>query len=102
MLVRIDWTEEALPRDGDEAREASTLAIDKGEEGTGGPMDNLDEPESLADNYCTLVWEGQHREKMFRYFKLFNCPSESMAKEVLGPKLEGLWDIAKAEVVEEE
>ncbi|KAM0748746.1 PRP3-domain-containing protein, partial [Meredithblackwellia eburnea MCA 4105] len=94
MLHRIDWTEEALPREGEDREddpEASTSGV-----GDGNPaMEGLEEPESLADNSCELVWEGAHREKMFNYFKLHNCPAESNAKEVLGAKLEGLWDTAK-------
>ena len=84
MLTRIDWTSEALPRDGDKDPEPAPDPT----ETEGEPMDTLDEPESLADNTCSLVWEGVHREKMFSYFKLHNCPADSNARDVLGPKLD--------------
>lgn len=96
MLHRIDWTEEALPREGD-APPPPAKDPEGGEGGGAEAMDLLAEPESLADNTCTLVWEGVHREKMFSYFKLHNCPSDANARDVLGPKLEGLWDVAKVE-----
>ena len=98
MLTRIDWTSEALPRDGDGDKDAGeVLPATEAAEGAPMDMDNLDEPESLADNTCNLVWEGVHREKMFSYFKLHNCPSDANARDVLGPKLEGLWDVAKVD-----
>ncbi|KAL8280825.1 hypothetical protein RQP46_006829 [Phenoliferia psychrophenolica] len=100
MLTRIDWTSEALPRDGADGeadKEASSSTPDAAGEGGAMDMDSLAEPESLADNKCSLVWEGVHREKMFSYFKLHNCPSDANAREVLGPKLEGLWDVAKVD-----
>ncbi|KAK4702533.1 U4/U6 small nuclear ribonucleoprotein PRP3, partial [Phenoliferia sp. Uapishka_3] len=96
MLTRIDWTSEAVARDGDEPATKDELST---ADPAGEPeaMEGLDEPESLADNKCSLVWEGVHREKMFSYFKLHNCPSDSNARDVLGPKLEGLWDVAKVD-----
>lgn len=97
MLNRIDWTEEVRVREGD-----APPPVPVSTESIGGPMDELAEPQSLADNYCTLVWEGQHRERMFREIRNANCPSEAAVKEALGPKLEGLWDVAKIEVKEED
>jgi U4/U6 small nuclear ribonucleoprotein PRP3 len=97
MLERIDWTEETRLREGDEPYlppQASGSDSAMGAE--------LSEPQSLADNYCTLVWEGQHRERVFRDMRHANCPSEANVKEVLGAKLEGMWDVAKVEVKEED
>lgn len=96
MLNRIDWTEEARARPGEDDRQSSTpfggSAI--GEDG--------DEPPSLADNTCELVWEGEHKERLFKDFRNANCPSEASVRDTLGEKLEGLWDVAKREVKEED
>lgn len=90
MLNRIDWTEEATARGGPDAAEASaeptaTAAAAEGEEA----------PPSLADNTCELIWEGQHRERLFHGVRLVNCPSDAMGRQALGPKCENLWDLAR-------
>lgn len=97
MLQRIDWTEETLARadDPDVPDVPDLPSISEERSASGGPMDELEEPASLADNTCVLVWEGQHRERMFRALRQANCPSDTMAKDALGVKLEGLWDVAK-------
>jgi U4/U6 small nuclear ribonucleoprotein PRP3 len=101
MLHRIAWTEAARPR-GEEAVE-----IDQGEdevvassskpqpEGNVGPV-------SLDDNKCWLVWEGQVRDRAFSGFKPKSCPTDASAKEALGPKLSGYWDMCKNWKPEEE
>lgn len=96
MLNRIDWTEEARAREGDDQDAPPTKATGTDD------AEESEVPQSLADNYCTLVWEGQHRERLFNSIRNANCPSEASVKEVLGPKLEGLWDIARIEVKDED
>lgn len=97
MLHRIDWTEEARARVGEDVRAGSSGPAGGAEnEGDG------DEPQSLADNTCELVWEGEHKERLFGDFRNANCPSEASVRETLGEKLEGLWDVAKREVKEED
>lgn len=105
MLRRIDWTQEARARVGDaaEPEEADVPAPEEDvSEPVLGPMGEVEEPASLADNFCTLVWEGQHRERLFGRFRQANCPSDANAKEALGPKLEGLWDVARSDVKDED
>lgn len=104
MLNRINWTEEAQPRrDGaDDSQQGGTAASINGVGAGSAALDGVEEPQSLADNYCQLVWEGQHRERMFNSIRNANCPSDAIVKEVLGPKLEGLWDMAKIEVKDED
>ncbi|KAK4054206.1 U4/U5/U6 small nuclear ribonucleoprotein prp3 [Microbotryomycetes sp. JL201] len=113
MLNRINWTEEAQSRGGNAGAAAGDDDDDTAQPSTstapnGGPIgvdvgeSSLEQPQSLADNYCTLIWEGQHRERVFNTIRNANCPSDASVKETLGPKLEGLWDMAKSEVKEEE
>ncbi|GAA6058914.1 hypothetical protein JCM10212_002866 [Sporobolomyces blumeae] len=93
MLNRIRWTEEAAPRANNPSKdETSSSDIPR----PAGPFNEEDAPPSLADNSCQLVWEGQHRERMFPDIRNINCPSESSAREALG-KLSMLWDVAKVE-----
>lgn len=87
MLVRIPWTESSAPREGG-AEEV------KMEEGKGG---------GLEDNRCDKVWEGPLRDRMYpNGFKAKSCPTDGMAKEVLGEKMASYWDVAKAYVREED
>lgn len=102
MLNRIDWTEETVARESGTAGDDELVTgLSKPAGGADGETED-DQPHSMADNYCTLVWEGQHRERMFNSIRNANCPSEASVKEVLGPKLEGLWDVARIEVKEDE
>jgi U4/U6 small nuclear ribonucleoprotein PRP3 len=82
LLTRIAWTEAARARGDAEADGAAPAAPE--------------EPaQSLEDNRCDLVWEGQLRERAFGTFKPKACPTDHLAKETLGPKLHGYWDMAK-------
>ncbi|PLW34153.1 hypothetical protein PCANC_20071 [Puccinia coronata f. sp. avenae] len=87
MLERIDWTAEARSRTPDEGRDDAQPAPADGEEQ---PV----EPQSLADNKCELIWEGDGRERVFNSFRPKNCPSDAIAREFLGSRL-GFWDLAK-------
>ena len=98
MLNRIDWTEEARARTGDNERKGGGFGAGPG---AGAEVDG-EEPQSLADNTCELVWEGEHKERLFKEFRNANCPSEAHVRDTLGEKLEGLWDVAKREVKEED
>jgi U4/U6 small nuclear ribonucleoprotein PRP3 len=104
MLRRIAWTEAARPRgggdveldlgDGIEAAGLSTATKAEGQTEEG--------PVSLEDNKCWLVWEGQLRDRAFSGFKPKSCPTDATAKEALGPKLAGYWDMSKNWKAEEE
>ena len=110
MLNRIQWTEAARARgeeevelaedeNGDNANGASSSQVvvppanDDGE---------YEEENSLADNRCDLVWEGQIRERVFKTFKPKSCPTDMAAKEALGEKMAGYWDQTKNWKPEEE
>jgi U4/U6 small nuclear ribonucleoprotein PRP3 len=109
MLSRIDWTEEARPK---------PLVASAGGSGEGmdvdpvllGSVDDDDEPsnanasswepmqahpETMADNRCELVWEGEVQEKHFRSFRYRNIEADREAREMLGKAQEGLWDLTK-------
>jgi len=110
MLHRIAWTEAARPRGGQD------VEIDEGDEDEQGNEDNVngkagaaDTPDAdggsgvpLEDNACYLIWEGQLRDRAFSSFKPRSCPTDSAAKEALGQKLSGYWDMAKNWKPEEE
>ncbi|GAA5910380.1 U4/U6-U5 snRNP complex subunit PRP3 [Sporobolomyces salmoneus] len=102
MLNRIRWTEESAPRANDPAKGGSVEPEASSDiPRPAGPFNDDEEaPPSLADNYCKLVWEGIHRERMFPDIRNANCPAESHAREALG-KLAMLWDVAKVEEKDE-
>lgn len=81
MLHRIDWTEDSI---------SYTQADDEQEEG-----EPPKEPVNMAENECVLVWEGEHRDRLFKSFKRKQCPTDHMAREFLGPKAEGYYDFAR-------
>ncbi|KAL4068563.1 pre-mRNA processing factor 3-domain-containing protein [Scleroderma yunnanense] len=109
MLNRIAWTEAARPRG------AEDVEIDEGDEEEqdnedankgkvkANSLDAEDGAEvSLEDNTCHLIWEGQLRDRVFSSFKPRSCPTDAAAKEALGQKLSGYWDMAKNWKAEEE
>jgi len=110
MLVRIQWTEAAAARsaavgDEDEVEEEAP----EGEEPIAQENNNntLEEPVidsevSLADNRCDKIWEGPLRDRAFKSFKARSCPTDTLAKDALGMKWIGQWDLAKNFVPEEE
>ena len=107
MVHRIAWTEAARPRGGEDVE----IEAGDGEEGTDGKgKERIDvaangegeDALSLEDNACYLVWEGLLRERAFSSFKPRSCPTDGAAKEALGQKLAGYWDMTKNWKPEEE
>lgn len=104
LLVRIDWTEEARPKvyeaeglDGMDIDDPSGAGGD-GEEETGnrgGWQPMQERPESLADNKCEVVWEGEVPQKSFRSFRYRNVETDKEGKDALGKGKEGVWDLSK-------
>jgi U4/U6 small nuclear ribonucleoprotein PRP3 len=96
LLVRIDWTEEARPKTL-EVPEGMDVDENADEVGAGQsawqPMQQP--PESLADNKCEVVWEGELPQKNFRTFRYRNVETDREGKEALGKGREGVWDLAK-------
>ena len=108
MLNRIAWTEPARQRGAQDADFEADPDIDgeMGEDtegkGASTKADMARSSDSLEDNACWLVWEGQLRDRTFSNFKVKTCPTDSAAKEVLGQKLACYWDQAKNWKPEEE
>jgi U4/U6 small nuclear ribonucleoprotein PRP3 len=109
MLHRMAWTEAARPRGGedveiqeddDEEGAGASKAKARAEEGVKTPGE--ESGASLENNACYLVWEGQLRERAFSSFKPRSCPTDGAAKEALGQKLGGYWDMTKNWKPEEE
>ncbi|XP_059094807.1 U4/U6 small nuclear ribonucleoprotein Prp3-like isoform X2 [Tigriopus californicus] len=75
MLNRIKWDEETYKRsDGTE-----------------------------ADNGCTLVWEGQTKERHFKEMMIKQCPSESFARDFFRKfQVEHFWDLAYSASVQDD
>lgn len=95
MLNRIRWTEAARPRAGDEVPDEDAAPAAPLETiNEMGAMGELEEPISLADNSCSMIWEGTHRERMFRGLRQYNAPTNADAKEALGSRFEGMFDLA--------
>ncbi|EIM82160.1 Pre-mRNA-splicing factor 3 [Stereum hirsutum FP-91666 SS1] len=97
LTHRIAWTEAARAR----GTEDVVLDGDNVEASAAGPSavedtKKTDDPEvSLVDNRCDMVWEGQLRDRAFTNFRPKTCPTDASAREVLGTKLAGYWDMAK-------
>jgi U4/U6 small nuclear ribonucleoprotein PRP3 len=98
LTTRIKWTEAARARGGED------VEIDEGEDGAAASSSKVAEAgaegaeegeQNLEDNRCDLVWEGQLRDRAFGTFKPKAVPTDHLARETLGPKLHGYWDMAK-------
>ena len=112
MMHRIAWTEAARPRGAEDvvlADEEDGEGMSADGAGVAGPStrpaaaDGLVEgARSLEDNKCFLVWEGALRDREFAAFKAKSCPTDREAREFLGERLKGYWDVAKNWKAEEE
>ncbi|TRM60365.1 pre-mRNA processing factor 3-domain-containing protein [Schizophyllum amplum] len=104
MTERIAWTQAAAPRGAEEVElegeeEGGTpAAVAKPE----GEADGEEGAVNLENNACYLVWEGPIRDRAFSDFKGKAAPTDGLAKDVLGEKLKGYWDMAKNFKPEEE
>ncbi|KAH9477701.1 U4/U5/U6 small nuclear ribonucleoprotein prp3 [Psilocybe cubensis] len=100
MMQRIKWTEAARPRGGEEEVE---LENPESEAEDTGETPKVKAPESssgdaaknLEDNKCYLIWEGALRDREFSNFKARSCPTDRDAREMLGDRMKGYWDVAK-------
>ena len=114
MLHRMAWTEQARSRGGAEDVEledpnsdvdgvdAEKKASDGPTAGKGKTRDASDGEKSLEDNRCFLIWEGALRDREYNSFRAKSCPTDREAKDFLGEKLKGYWDVAKNWKPEEE
>jgi U4/U6 small nuclear ribonucleoprotein PRP3 len=125
LLERVAWTQAARPRgaqggvgdmeldnpDSDDEGAKSKDAAAGGGEGSkegGGDASTTTATTTttpavdLESNTCHLVWEGVIRDRAFGNFRAKACPSDREAREVLGEKMRGYWDLAKNWKGEEE
>lgn len=60
-------------------------------------VDDQGELKDLSFNKCTLVWEGEERDRAFKkWFGLKTCETDHEAKEALTrSKMENMWTLAK-------
>ncbi|KAF1810844.1 PRP3-domain-containing protein [Eremomyces bilateralis CBS 781.70] len=90
LLNRIKWTENAAPasvREGNREVEKEWLksVADSGE------------LKDLSFNKCTLVWEGQEKERKFKKWGSKVCETDVDAKDALTRfKMENFWTLAKS------
>ncbi|KAI0518576.1 pre-mRNA processing factor 3-domain-containing protein [Xylaria bambusicola] len=89
MLNRIDWTENAPPRDrtaqNDGTRDWLRAEDEKGE------------LKDLALNKCQLLFEGEVKSQAFHAFKSRVCETDAEARQALSrAKLESFWNMAKS------
>lgn len=94
MLSRVDWTEEARPL-GDEGPGSDDEGAGAG---AGARVPEQAAPESLEDNRCECIWEGEVPERTYKLFRARHAETDTKAKEWLTPKWEGMWDLAKRHV----
>lgn len=87
---RIRWTEMEAPRAVSEGnREALTKWLEAEDEDG-----NL---KDLSLNRCECIFSGEEKERTFR--KVLRhpraCETDAQARDVLGPRMEGFWNVAK-------
>jgi U4/U6 small nuclear ribonucleoprotein PRP3 len=115
MLHRIGWTEPARSRveeveledpnsdaDGEEAERKTSDAAAAAAAAKGKERDTGEGEKSLEANKCYLIWEGALRDREYNSFRAKSCPTDRDAKDFLGEKLKGYWDVAKNWKPEEE
>ncbi|KAF2011854.1 PRP3-domain-containing protein [Aaosphaeria arxii CBS 175.79] len=90
MLQRIKWTENGKPTEIQEEKQAADPQW----------MKSVDEKGNLKDlshNKCTLVFEGEVKQRAFRKWVAKMCETEGEAKELLGrSKMDSMWALAKS------
>ena len=106
MTVRIDWTEPSRSSNAndlsdDEDADPSNPPAIKEEATEEEELPGKGEGLPMEENECEMIWQGILRERAFRSFRSRACESDVGAKEFLGTKWEGMWDIAKKWGVEE-
>lgn len=90
MTHRIDWTEQLRRRDDDDEDDSDA----SGDEDKGKDKEKEDDVD-LSDNKCERIWHAEVPERTFGAFIARHAETDSRGKEILGPKYELLWDLAK-------
>ncbi|KAF2853730.1 PRP3-domain-containing protein [Plenodomus tracheiphilus IPT5] len=90
MLHRINWQENAPPTETQAEKQASDPQW----------LRSLDEKGEVKDhsyNKCTLIFEGEIKQRSFRKWGSRVCETAGEARETLGrAKLDSLWALAKS------
>ncbi|PWN41173.1 Pre-mRNA-splicing factor 3, partial [Ceraceosorus guamensis] len=99
MTHRINWNDPGRVR-GEEADEEEEP--DEAQHVGGSTQQHQQQSQLEAidwsSNYCSLLFEGPIRERLIsKGFVLRNVESDAEAKEVLGPRMESYWGLAKRE-----
>ncbi|KAI9661248.1 MAG: hypothetical protein M1821_009575 [Bathelium mastoideum] len=91
MLDRIRWEENG-----------GTASVNEARNNPSGPdwlksEDDNGQLKDLSFNKCTLVWEGEERQRAFKRWSSKVCETDGEAKEVLQRnKMENMWTLAKS------
>jgi U4/U6 small nuclear ribonucleoprotein PRP3 len=89
MLNRIDWTENSGPNSVREGNQEAMAAWLQAEDEQGNLKD-------LGLNKCSLVWEGELKQRAFRKWGSKVCETDKDAKDALSrAKMEHFWTLAK-------
>ncbi|TKX26929.1 U4/U5/U6 small nuclear ribonucleoprotein prp3 [Elsinoe australis] len=94
MLRRIKWEENAAPVGGQAPRDSEDKAWLQ-------PLDEQGRVKDLSDNRCTLVWEGDEKQRAFKKWGSRVCETDGEAKDALARmKMENMWTLAQSMKVE--
>ncbi|KAK8206663.1 U4/U5/U6 small nuclear ribonucleoprotein prp3 [Zalaria obscura] len=88
MLNRVKWTENGPPAGNENSREPAEWLK---------PTDEDGQLKDLSYNKCTLVWEGEEKDRAFKYWTSKVCETDGEAKDVLSRnKMENMWTLAQS------
>ena len=93
LLNRIDWTENAPST-------APALDLKGNAKPTLPPWlraeDENGDAKDLSENSCVLVWEGEAKQRSFKYWGQRDCETDGAARQVMEKnKMESAWSMAR-------
>ena len=89
MLNRIDWTENNGPNQAHEGNQEELASWMSAEDEKGNIKD-------LTSNTCTMIWEGEQKNRAFRKWGSRICETDKEAKDALSrQKMDSFWTLAK-------
>ncbi|KAF4548995.1 pre-mRNA processing factor 3 (PRP3)-like protein [Elsinoe fawcettii] len=90
MTRRIKWEENAAPVGGERVKEGE-------ERDWLQPLDDQGRIKDLSYNRCTLVWEGEEKQRAFKKWGSRVCETDGEAKDALARmKMENMWTLAQS------
>jgi len=107
MLERVDWEENAVPiarvnnsrGNTDDEREGGKSKMEDKEWLQ--PLDENGRLKDLSHNKCTLVWEGEEKQRAFRFWNSKVCETDGEAKDALArSKMENMWTLAQSMTID--